>query len=1040
MRVSLNASPANMLQRKFSASVRISRLSAWWLYSPALVFMGIAMSGRALAAPAVAYQPLRHMYHESWTARDGAPANIEEAVPGPDGFLWIVSDNGLFRFDGVSFEPFDLALPFDHPQGLDRTEDGSMWIKWFYGSVSRVKDGLVTTVTPHDGLLDHQVVDIIQREDGSYWLAGRAGVQALRESAGGKLVVEPGLQMPAVISMAQDAEHNIWVVTGSGLQVMPRGKTEFVLGSDLATPDSLCRTVKQPGVLCAAQSLSAPIIRYQWRAGRVVQTVLTTDIGIRSFWAPGDGTLWVGTNHGIVRTRVASERTAPPEPLDIDRYNKLDGLSDETAYSISTDSEGSTWAVTTKGLDRFRTAPFSEININEPNAVALPHGRASAHTIVATDHLIDVSSGVAVAVSPQFDNAAWCRTLFRSDDDSLWVGTNSGHLYHFAHGKLSPQPPPPGIGSAPILAVMQDFSHGLWISVGSSKGVFRYDGQSWAAKGGQATLPDGSPPLIESDHEGGLWFGYRDDRVAYLSSSKVRVFGVADGLRVGNTKAFAQSGANIWVGGELGVSVLEDGRFYPLLVDGPFLNGVTGIAFAPDGALWINGALGVIRVSKEELDIKKLMAGHPAATRFFDYHDGIQGVPFPVYVESVWMDSNGKLYIANREHLQSIDPLIDQGNLQPPQVWIRAISGDGKLVRYPRTALTLRPNVEGVQVDFTATSLLVPDRVKFRYKLEGYDKDWIDAGSRRQAFYSKLPPAEYVFKVIASNDAGVWNTRGASLNLTVPPTFTQTYSFKTLCIVALIAVAWLLYRLRLMQTSRQLRARMVARLAERERIARDLHDTFFQAVQGLFLTINSVTKKMAKEDPFRVVVEDALRKSDKVMEEGRELVLDLRGDYTRGRPLDTQLNELGAEFAASSTAKFRLVVNGDTRELQGAASDELYWLGREAIANSFHHSGAHSIEVELDYGPRELRLRVRDNGAGIDEQTLQRGQKENHWGLPGMRERAKKIGARLDIWSGRNAGTEIEVRVPASSAYEKSSSTWRLRLARRLFAGSSLRE
>jgi signal transduction histidine kinase len=467
------------------------------------------------------------------------------------------------------------------------------------------------------------------------------------------------------------------------------------------------------------------------------------------------------------------------------------------------------------------------------------------------------------------------------------------------------------------------------------------------------------------------------------------------------------------------------------------LRNVTGLAFAPDGALWVNGVGGVLRIDRGQLDPAAIVAGRTVQARLFDFLDGLQGLPQAVVgLGSAWMGADARLYIARREFVQAIDPLHLPHNDIPPTVWIKGVSADGQHEMYPQAPMTFKANVNTVEIDYTATSLLIPERVRFRYKLDGYDQSWIDAGTRRQAFYSKLPPGSYSFKVLASNDSGVWNNSGAQLRFVVPPTFTQTRWFTALCILIGMAVVWLLFRLRVAALSRQIKARMYARLAERERIARDLHDTFFQGIQGLLLSIHTATKKMRSDDPIRPQFEDALRKSDQVMAEGRELVLELRTHDRSSEELGSLFDKVAAEAAGESTAKYSVITHGEPRPLRPAVADELYWLGREALSNAFRHSGANAIEVELTYGSRELRVRFRDDGVGIDEETLSRGKRENHSGMPGMRERGGKIGARLDIWSAPGAGTEIDIRLPASLAYQQSVTLARFRWGRLSFGRS----
>lgn len=973
------------------------------------------------------YQTLHQLYHESWTSRDGAPANIEHVLEGPDGFLWIATDEGMYRFDGSSFERLPLSLPPNHPYLLARTRDGAMWIFWLYGSLSRIKNGLVVNVTRVDGLQDTQLSGVVQRKDGSYWIAGRAGLQVLTETESGGLKVDPGVRALHATTMSEDTQGNVWLTTPDLLEVKPADQPDFV---PISIAGFFCQASHAPGVLCAQLAKDGPVVHWQWQEGHAIQNAPLDGVTARAFWAPGDGTIWVGANQGLVRKRLSEVGSSAPASAAAETYAKIDGLSDDSPFEILSDREGSVWVITSKGLDRFRNTPFSAIDMRKPIPVVLAHGRPNEQNIVATDRLIDITTGTPVSISEQFENGDWARTLLRADDDSLWIGTGTGRLYQYSKNHLMLMPLHSLLGNDPILAVAEDATHNLWISIGNNKGVYKRDDNSWTKASGVGGLPLDSAPNIVRDADGDLWFAYRDGRIAHLAAGKARVFNAADGLNVGSVRSFADRGSEMWVGGETGVAVLQGQHFRALRTDRPRMRGVAGLAFAVDGSLWINSADGVVRVDKGQLTIDRLSANQPAETQLFDFHDGVQGVPFPLYVDSVRPDAKGRLYVATRELLQWIDPLAIQQNKLVPPVWIRAVTVDGHTERYPTSSITLNPNVESMEIDFTAPSLLVPDRVSFRYKLEGYDKDWISSGSRRQAFYSKLPPANYRFQVVASNDSGVWNTSGASVNLKVPPTFVQTYTFKLLSAAVLAAAAWLFYRLRLMQISAQLRSRMYARLAEREQIARNLHDTFFQAVTGLFLTINSVTKTMSKDDPARAVVEEALLRSDKVMAEGRELVLDLRGGHSRGQTLHAMLTEVGTELSQPTACRFSLIVTGDVRELRPLSADEVYWLGREAISNSFRHSEAKLVEVEVEYGAAQLRVRIRDDGIGIDENILEQGQRYNHWGLPGMRERAKTIGARLDIWSGRNAGTEIEVSVPAGLAYREMTASTLTRLAR----------
>jgi signal transduction histidine kinase len=329
----------------------------------------------------------------------------------------------------------------------------------------------------------------------------------------------------------------------------------------------------------------------------------------------------------------------------------------------------------------------------------------------------------------------------------------------------------------------------------------------------------------------------------------------------------------------------------------------------------------------------------------------------------------------------------------------------------------LPTRTESIQIDYTALSLAIPTRVRFRCKLDGVDRDWQESGSRRQAFYTNLGPGQYIFQVVACNSDGVWNDAGATVEFTIPPTFAQSAWFKALCVIGLASVLLLTYRLRMAHVTGQLRVRIHERAAERERIARDLHDTFFQSIQGLLLRFHTATSRLQPDDPARPVFEEALTQSDDVMAEGRKLLVHLHGAAPNATDLPGTLADAGEQMREGRSGGFNVAVNGDVRPLHPIVFEELSRIGNEALGNAFRHSGARAVETELDYGPHELRMRIRDDGRGIESSVLKKGGRDGHLGLASMRERSRNIGARLEIWSRTGVGTEIDVRLPADLAY-----------------------
>ena len=962
--------------------------------------------------------PIAQMYHKSWTARDGAPNNITAIANGADGFLWVASDAGLYRFDGVSFErytpPQGSALLSDQIFNLLAAQDGSLWMTYTFGGLSRIKDGLITNFTEQNGLRGGPLSSIKEDKDGGVWASGDAGLQVIRNLKVIKVGADSGLPGKRLGDITIDAEGNVWIPSDDDLMVLPYGKQLFKRAAKTGGNIWSCSKDRWIGIWCLRTDAS--IVHFTLTQPEVLPSdghgiVLGDDL-----LETRDRTIWITTHQqGIERFSATAKVIPRAGSKEMEHYGSREGLSGDHPFSLLEDREGSVWVATTNGLDQFRSVPFTPVDLGGEATVSLPVGKPQPRMVLATDRLFELTAGHATPLTAFFNT--WSRSLYEGTDGTLWIGTSAG-LLKYVSGRPQPQKLPslPPGSFHRVQAITEDDRGGLWIALTNS-GLYRFDGTTWLKRGGYDALPEASSVCAYRDHEGRAWFGFLDGRVAQLSSGKVQVFSRSDGLTLGGIKVFAESNGHIWAGGDHGVAVLKSGSFHTLLLAGnQEIRGVTGVAFATNGDLWINGGSGILRIAKEQVALDDADPTHAVTIEAFNYLDGIRGIPDPLYgLSSAWMAPDGRLYFATRTNLQWIDPLQIPHNPVPPPVWITAIKADNKSSLWPATSLRFKPNVANLQVNYTAASLLIPERVRFRYKLAGYDKDWIDAGTRREAFYSKLPPGTYTFKVIACNDSGLWNSEGANIAFTIPPTFVQTIWFELLIGILFLLLTTYLFRLRLAQAKRRIRERIYERLAERERIARDLHDTFFQGIQGLLLRFNTAKSGLPGDHPTRQILEETLRQSDQVMLEGRELLLDLR--TTERNDLPATLADYGNRMQKDHGCEFELVVSGTLRLLYPAVGEEISRVGKEALGNAFRHSGARSIEAELNYEPNQFRLRIRDDGAGIDRNILEQGRREGHWGLQGMRERAENIGAHLEIWSRPGAGTEIDLRLPADLAF-----------------------
>jgi signal transduction histidine kinase len=424
---------------------------------------------------------------------------------------------------------------------------------------------------------------------------------------------------------------------------------------------------------------------------------------------------------------------------------------------------------------------------------------------------------------------------------------------------------------------------------------------------------------------------------------------------------------------------------------------------------------GVARIPAAEIAKQLREPHHKLQYDLFDFRDGLKGTatqlrPLPSAVE----DGDGRIRISGSDGVYWVDPVRIYKNPIPPPVSIEAIyEGNQRFSAFEASHLPKLP--QNVRIEYTALSLSIPERVRFRYQLEGYDKGWQDSGTRRFALYTKLPPGRFRFHVIASNNDGVWNQTGAVAEIVVPPAFYQTQLFESACGFAGLALLWGAYRYRLHQIARGFNMRLDERVNERTRLARDLHDTLLQGFQGLMLRLQAIDESLPPGE-VKDELERTLDRGDQVVAESRKAVHDLRLSTVITNDLARAVRTMGDELSSAGSATFALLVEGETRELHPIVRDEVYRIAREALRNAFNHARAGHIEAEITYAESLFRLRVRDDGEGVAPAILEGG-RVGHYGLPGMRERAAEIGAKLDIWSGAGTGTEIDLSIGGSIAY-----------------------
>lgn len=980
--------------------------------------------------------------HTAWGPKDGAPTVVTALAQTTDGYLWLGSPDGLYRFDGVTFERYEPTsggpFPARYVRSLLTLPNGDLWIGFASGGISLLRNGHATNFTTHEGLPSAAVRGLVQDREGTMWAATSGGLARLEGNRWKEVGKEWNFSGKIASAVFLDRQGTLWAATEDTLVFLPAGTKMF---QPTGTRVGL--------VLHIAQAASGKL----WMAEttRSVRPVPLSDqrqphdeteieVGSAAILFASDGALWITSLGDGLRRSPAPEllnKKIKQFGAEVESFTSKDGLSDDTVNAIFQDHEGNIWVGTSNGLDRFHKTNLVPIALPfKPRlSTVLAVGDGGDVWVADPNSMIHVHGGNAEAV-PGFGTSAV--SAYRDPAGVIWwLGLDAIHRYEDRNYATIPQPPGfPKLNTESMVATEDGFG-AFWLAA-QGEGLFYRKAGAWKRLDTPPELAKLSPSAAFTDWMGRVWFGYGGGTIIILDHEEIqKVFRAEDSV-VGSVKAIGGRGRHTWVGGELGLAFFDGNRLRRITpADAEAFGSVLGVEETSDDSLWLAESRGVVQVSASEVRQALDNPSYRVKCRLFDSFDGLPGT-FARAASStrVIQGTDGRIWFAASGGISWVDPVNISTNALPPPVWIRSVKTNGRQLDSLGN-LALPPRTTDLQISYTALSLSVPERVRFRYRLEGVDKDWQDAGARREAFYTMLGPGQYHFQVIASNNDGVWNDKGAHLDFEITPTWYQTIWFRIACLGVFLALIRGLYQLRLQQLRRQFNARLEARLNERTRIAQDLHDTFFQGIQGLLLRFHTATSQLRKDEPARRIFQETLKQSDQVMLEGRELVLDLRATVSEPTDLPTAFADFGEGMLKDGSCGFRVVVNGSVRILHPVVFEELFKIGKEALGNAFRHSGAHLIEAEINYERTELRIRIRDDGTGIDSAILQQGRRDGHFGLPGMRERAHKVGAHLDVWSRSGAGTEVEFRIPAGIAYvSEPNGSWLSRL-RRLWRGAN---
>lgn len=987
------------------------------------------------AGAAVAMDPnraLNQLIHSSWGVRNAGPPDVWSITQAKNGYLWLGTGDGLYSFDGVVFERFRPTqgpdLLADNVNAVFAASSGDIWVGYEQGGISRLRDGRLTNY-PRTDL--REVRQFVEGPDHAIW-AGLIGgpVNLMRFDGARWQVVGDDWGCPEgwIISMLVSRDGTLWLATPDGLYFLRPGSHRFETTGLRLT--SRTRLAQAPdGRIWLAQGAAGTVsfdteTLMARKAATWTPPPADTKLLLRLIMFDRDGNLWGSVDRaGLVR--VPPPKGGWRKPVtQVQTYTLADGLTSNLVASLFEGSEGGVWIATNRGIDRLRAANVvAEYAIPATSRTGYRALRADARILYVADadtiYRLPASGPPKVIAKTGQPTTAFC-----TDRQGTTWATPYGRLLALRNDQAADDGPLPEEAKRTdahhtVLSCAVDRSGTLWVSV-EGLGLYSRQAGQWRRRIPAPELAKGDA-LVVADLQGRLWFynGFAEGRpLVLVDGDKVRVFPESRGPKVGHLALIEPREHDVLFGGDDGLARFDGHRFQTLPASRTEnLRRVAGVAQSAEGHTWLNTIRGVFRVKDSDLAAAFEHPERPLPHQLFDNRDGLPG---PAQQDSdsptALTGPDGRIWLVTSHGLAWIDPRRLAFNPTPPPVVVRSIRADGVEYRNDLDGRRLKAGVTRLQIDYAALSLTVPDRIRYRYRLDGVDRDWVDPGERRQAFYTKLGPGDYTFRVVGANNDGVWNRTGATVHFSIPPTFTQTWLFKGLCLLALLAFGRVLYSLRLRQVSEQIKSGLEERLHERERIARELHDTLLQGFQGLMLRFQAVADQIPREQPVHAALEHALERADDVLVEGRDRVRNLRIAGDSGDLAEAFAN-IGEHLSPDPTTRFRVVTTGKVRDLHPIVREEVRRIGEEAITNAFNHARAGAIDVAITYHPQFLRVVFLDDGVGLPANVLTQGGRDGHYGLLGMRERAEKIRTRFTLSSRPGSGVEIELTVPGAVAY-----------------------
>lgn len=1012
------------------------RTGAEHLWACLALLLALACPAAARAEPA---RPLSEFAHARWMVDQGAPADIWTLALAPSGTLWLGTGLGLFRFDGVRFERYALRhgqrLTSNNINALHVDAGGDLWIGLYAGGAAHLHEGHVTAYGEAQGLPGGRVLRFARGPDGVLWAAAGDGLAQFDGQRWHRVGAERQFHDAGADYVFVDRRGVLWVAGTRRLYRLALGSQDFhdtgevvsrsaVLAQDRAgriwLADGLRGTRPLPDDAGSAALAAPPLADDAGSAPPLREPQRAPDappLRAKQMLFADDGSLWL-TEAGVGVRRIR-DAAAVPSGRSLtaadgpELFSRDDGLPANVVVPLVQGLDGEVWVGSNQGLSSFRPQRLHRL-------AALGGSEPAGFTVAAAGEGVLVFSGQRAMrwAPPQPPQALpvdqHFRAAVRDATGTLWLVHADG-IWRERDGQRERVWLYAERRNYGVQAFAPDQHGGAWVAAPGA-GVIHL-GPAGVKREPRLEPQGALPTAITVASDGVAWFGY-DNAVLRLAGEALQAYTPDAGVHVGRaTTLHAGPSGRLYIGGEAGFARFDGQRFLQLTADHEdVFQHVSGVVETTAGDVWLNGGRGLVQLPAAELARAPAGGALRPHYRLLDWRDGLPGIalqatPVPTLVQ----DARQRLWAATNGGVAWLDPAHAVGSQRAVAVDILGLRAGDRSYR-PDAELVLPAGTRSAVIRYAALTLTAADRARFRYRLDGVDADWQDAETRREAAYANLGPGDYRFRVLAANSDGVWSTEEAVLAFRIAPLLWQRPVFAVACAAAALCLLAAAYLLRTRAMAASLRRQLEARHGERERIARELHDTLLQSTQGLILNIQGAVQGLPAADGVRLRVERLLDRADEVAVEARERVMDLRTSVVQGQQLLDSLQALGTALAPEGVA-FRVASHGHPRAVDRTVSDQLGCIAQEALRNAFAHARAQRVEVVLSYGFSELVLTVRDDGVGIPDAWAAEGGRPGHWGLAGMRERAQAVGARVHLLRPQQGGTTVEVRVPAGVAY-----------------------